>query len=63
MAYEPIPVEVRMGQHGYWIVTVSVTPWQRMSVMLAFQGQTPDQAKEAALTSLSGLSSSRRRQE
>lgn len=47
--YAPITTDVRMSQYGYWVVTVSVSPWQRMSVMVAAVGISPDTARELAL--------------
>jgi hypothetical protein len=49
--YTPYPVDVWMSQYGYWVVDLSVTPWQRMSVMICQVGITPDQARAAAMTS------------
>lgn len=51
--YKPIVVDTRMSDYGYWIVTISVAPARRVSVMLAGVGITPDAARQAALTSLS----------
>lgn len=50
--YEPIPVEVTMSQYGYWVVTISVSPYQRMAVMICQVGITPDQALAAGLSSV-----------
>lgn len=49
--YTPITTHVRMSQYGYWVVTVSVSPWQRMSVMIPQVGISPDTARELALAS------------
>lgn len=51
--YEPISLGATMSQYGYWIVKVSVSPWQRMSVMIAVTGITPDQATQLALATAS----------
>lgn len=47
--YEPVSLGATMSQYGYWTVKVSVSPWQRMSVMIAVIGITPDQAEALAL--------------
>lgn len=51
--YEPIVIGVTMSQYGYWITEISVTPWQRMAIMVCQVGITPDEAKVAALASIS----------
>jgi hypothetical protein len=48
--YEPIDVGVTMSQYGYWIVELSVSPWQRMNVMICEVGISPDKARALALT-------------
>lgn len=48
--YDPIPVSVRMSDYGYWIAEISVSPWQRMSVMIAATGISPDQARTMAMS-------------
>lgn len=47
--YEPLATDVTMGRFGYWIVTISVSPWQRMSIMIAAVGVSSEQAKQLAL--------------
>jgi hypothetical protein len=47
--YEPYVVGVTMGHYGYWIVELSVSPWQRMSVMVCTLGISPDAACAIAL--------------
>jgi hypothetical protein len=49
--YEPIVADVTMSQYGYWVVELSVTPWQRMSVMICQVGISPDKARALALLS------------
>lgn len=48
-SYSPIATDVRMSDYGYWIVTISVSPWQRMSIMICQVGITPEQAADLAL--------------
>lgn len=50
--YEPIPINARMGNYGYWLVEVSVSPWQRMTIMVCQVGITPDKAIADALSSV-----------
>jgi hypothetical protein len=50
-SYAPIAVALRMSDMGFWVVTVSVSPGRRISVMLVATGLTPAQALEAALGS------------
>jgi hypothetical protein len=47
--YEPIAVGVTMSQYGYWVTEISVSPWQRMSVMICQVGISPDKARALAL--------------
>lgn len=49
--YEPLVVNVEMSQYGYWLVSVSVSPWQRMTVMICAVGISPDTARAMALAS------------
>lgn len=49
--YAPIAIDVAMSQYGYWVVTLSASPWQRMSVMIPTVGISPDTAVELALAS------------
>lgn len=49
--YEPLAVDVEMSQYGYWLVSVSVSPWQRMTVMICAVGISPDTARAMALVS------------
>lgn len=42
--YEPIVTDIYQSKYGYWIVVVSVTPWLRMSVMVAKLGLTSNDA-------------------
>lgn len=53
--YAPIALESRMSDYGYWVVTVSVTPWQRMSVMICQTGITESDARNVALGTVSPL--------
>lgn len=48
--YQPVTTEVVMSQYGYWLVTLSVSPWQRMTVMVCQVGISPDHARALALT-------------
>ena len=41
-----------MSDMGFWVVTVSVSPGKRISVMMAGTGMTPAQAQSLALGSL-----------
>lgn len=50
--YAHIPIDVYMSRYGYWVVTISVGPGQRLSTMIVKQGISPDQAIEAALGSV-----------
>lgn len=50
--YDPVPLKARMGAHGYWLVDVSVSPWQRMTIMVCKVGITPDKAIADALTTV-----------
>lgn len=47
--YTPIVSDVRMSDLGYWVVTVSVSPWQRMSVMMCQVGISPKDAADACI--------------
>lgn len=49
--YEILPIGVTMSQYGYWVVELSVSPWQRMSVMICQVGISPDDALALALLS------------
>jgi hypothetical protein len=51
--YQPLIADVRMSDHGYWVVTISVTPWQRMSVMICQVGISPQEAETYALSTVS----------
>lgn len=48
-----IPVETRMSDFGYWVVTISCAPDKTMSIMVCRLDLTPIQAAEQALTSVS----------
>lgn len=50
--YDPVALSARMGAHGYWLVDVSVSPWQRMTIMVCEVGITPDKAIAAALATV-----------
>lgn len=50
--YAPLPVGVRMSDYGYWVVELSVSPWQRISVMICTVGITPEDAVSLALGSI-----------
>lgn len=50
--YTPLVADVSMSDMGYWLVTISVSPTKRLSIMIASVGITPDQAALAALGSL-----------
>lgn len=52
--YKPIIVDVRMSDMGYWVVTISVSPWQRVSTMICSVGISRDQASTSAYTALGG---------
>jgi RNase adaptor protein for sRNA GlmZ degradation len=45
-----IPLETRMSDYGYWVVTVGCASGQHMSMMVAQTGITPMQATELALS-------------
>lgn len=49
-SYEHLISDVRMSDYGYWVVTVAVSPWQRMSIMICSVGISPEQAIADALT-------------
>ena len=51
--YQPTALNTRMSDYGYWVVTVSVTPWQRMSVMLCQTGISPEEAEKLAIGQVS----------
>jgi hypothetical protein len=53
--YEPIIADTRMSDYGYWVVTISVKPWQRLSVMICSVGITREQAGTDALATISGI--------
>lgn len=55
-AYKPIIVGLRMSDMGYWVVTVSMSPWQRVSVMVCSVGVTRTEAESAALLTIAGIS-------
>lgn len=50
--YSPILVDVVQSQYGYWIVTWSLAPGLRMSVMCCKLGVTQQQAAELTLGSV-----------
>lgn len=49
VSYDPIALSARMSDYGYWVVTVSVAPGLRMSVMICRIGITQQEAIESAL--------------
>lgn len=51
-AYRPYPVAVVQDDQGRWQVTFSVSPWQRVSVIVIMQGITPEHAIALAVTAL-----------
>lgn len=53
--YSPIPIDTRMSQYGYWIVTISTGPSERLSVMVATIGIDPDKAISDALATIDHL--------
>jgi hypothetical protein len=44
VVYQPYVIDVYQSKYGYWIVVLSVTPWLRMSVMVARLGLTSNDA-------------------
>lgn len=54
-SYKPIVVDVRMSDYGYWVVTISTAPWQRISIMVTSVGITREQAGNDALLALTGI--------
>jgi len=58
-SYQPIIVDTRMSDYGYWVVTISAAPWRRMSIMICSAGITRDQAEHDALLSYTGISARR----
>lgn len=58
--YTPLVADVTMSDMGYWLVTISVSPTQRLAIMIASVGITPDQAALAALGSLAAALPARR---
>jgi hypothetical protein len=59
-SYAPIALLVRMSDMGFWVVTVSVSPGKRISVMMAGTGLTPAQAQSLALDSFAAALAPRR---
>jgi hypothetical protein len=59
-SYAPLAIAVRMSDMGFWIVTVSVSPGRRISVMIAATGVDPAQALELALGSFAAALAPRR---
>jgi hypothetical protein len=53
--YEPILIDTRMSDYGYWIVTFSIAPGKRLSIMIAIVGITRENAAQEALATLSSL--------
>jgi hypothetical protein len=53
--YHPIAVATRMGDYGYWVVTVSVAPGRRIDVTIGSVGITREVAAELAVASLPEL--------
>lgn len=49
--FKPLLADIRMSDYGYWIVTLGISPWQRMSVMIARVGITRAEAIDLAFTS------------
>ena len=58
--YKPLVAEVTMSDMGYWLVLISVNPTQRLAIMIASVGITPDQAALAALGSVAAALPARR---
>lgn len=52
MPYTPVVIAHRMSDYGYWVVDVSVSPSQTLSVMIAQTGISPDRARELAVAGL-----------
>lgn len=48
-----IPLETRMSDYGYWVVTVGCAPALRMSIMVCRVGITREQATELAFDTVS----------
>lgn len=49
MTYRPIVIDVTQSQYGYWLVTISVAPGRRLTVMMAALGISPEDAARSAL--------------
>lgn len=49
MAYTPIVTEIDRGNDERWIVTVSISPWQRIPITLVDSTVNADQAAALAL--------------
>lgn len=52
--YEPVILDTRMSDYGYWIVTISAAPGERFSIMVATIGITQQEA-EALVTEAAPL--------
>jgi hypothetical protein len=50
--YAPIALDVTMSQYGYWVVTYSIKPGLRMSVMICKIGITQQEATALGLASV-----------
>lgn len=50
--YDPLVIDVTQSKYGYWIVTYSVAPGLRMSVMCCKLGVTQQEAVQLVLPSV-----------
>ena len=57
--YEPITLDVRMSDYGYWVVTYSLAPGLRLAVMVCRLGLTQQEAAAFALPTLSAYPAKR----
>lgn len=60
-ACEPLIISAEMSQYGYWVVTVSVEPGLRLSIMICRVGITQQQARELACQVTPAYPATRRR--
>lgn len=50
--YDAFPVETRQSAYGYWVVTYSVSPSLRLSVMVATMGISESEATDLGSVAL-----------
>ena len=57
LKWDPIVLSTEMNQYGYWVVIISTRPGGRVASTVALVGITAAEAAEAALTTVSKITS------